>query len=91
MRAANQRFYAAYEALDMTEMEAAWAHDDAIECVHPGWDLLFGWDEVRESWERVFANTKRVRISLSSMWIRVEGSAAWVACTEHITTAFTDG
>lgn len=91
VRAANQRFYAAYEALDMTEMEAAWAHDDAIECVHPGWDLLFGWDEVRESWERVFANTKRVRISLSSMWIRVEGNAAWVACTEHVTTAFTDG
>jgi hypothetical protein len=36
VRSANQRFYAAFESLDMAEMEAAWAHDDNVECVQPG-------------------------------------------------------
>lgn len=91
VRAANQRFYAAFESLDIAVMEAVWEHDESIECVHPGWELLFGWDLVRESWARIFANTKRVRIALSSLWVRVEGSAAWVSCTEHVTTAYADG
>lgn len=91
VRSANQRFYAAFESLDMAEMESAWAHDDNVECVQPGGELLLGWDEVRGSWARIFANTKRVRIALSSIWIRVEGDVGWVACTEHVTTAFTDG
>ena len=91
VRSANQRFYAAFESLDMAEMEAAWAHDDNVECVQPGGELLLGWDEVRGSWARIFANTKRVRIALSSIWVRVEGDVGWVACTEHVTTAFTDG
>jgi ketosteroid isomerase-like protein len=91
VRAANQRFYAAFESLDIAEMEAAWAHDDSVECVQPGWELLLGWDEVRGSWSRIFANSKRVRIALSSIWVRVEGNVGWVACTEHVTTAFADG
>jgi hypothetical protein len=91
VRLANQRFYAAFESLDIAEMEAAWSHDDSVECVHPGWDLLIGWEEVRDRWARIFANAKRVRIALSSVWVRVEGNVGWVACTEHVTTAFADG
>jgi len=91
LRAANQRFYAAFESLQLAEMEAVWAHDDAVECVLPGWDLLIGWEEVRDRWAGIFASAKRVRIALSSVWVRVEGEAGWVACTEHVTTAFEDG
>jgi ketosteroid isomerase-like protein len=72
-------------------MEAVWAHDDSVECVQPGWDLLLGWDEVRERWERVFANTSRARVGLSGVRVRVEGGVGWVACTAHVTTAFADG
>src|SRR5271163_3091276 len=91
VRAANNRFYAAFESLDLAEMEAVWAHDEEVQCVHPGWDLLLGWDEVRERWARLFANARRVRIALSSVWVRIEGNVGWVACTEHVTTAFADG
>ena len=91
VRAANHRFYAAFESLDLAQMEAVWAHDDGIECVHPGWDLLLGWDEVRERWARIFTNTKRVRVALRGVWVRVEGEVAWAACTAHITTAFAEG
>jgi len=90
LRLANQRFYAAFESLDMAQMEAVWAHDDAVQCVHPGWSILLGWEEVRERWTRIFANTKRVRVALSGIWIRVEGSVGWVGCTAHVTTASAD-
>lgn len=91
VRAANQRFYAAFESLNLAEMEAVWAHDDSVECVQPGWDLLLGWEEVRERWARIFKNTKRVRVALSGVRVRVEGRAGWVACTARVTTAFAEG
>jgi uncharacterized protein (TIGR02246 family) len=91
LRAANQEFYLAFESLDIEEMARVWAHDDDVQCVHPGWDLLIGWEEIRERWARIFANAKRVKIALSSVWVRVEGNTGWVACTEHVTTAFADG
>jgi len=71
VRAANNRFYAAFESLDVAEMEAVWSHDDGVECVLPGWDLLLGWDEVRERWSRIFANAKRVRIALGNVWVQL--------------------
>src|SRR5579863_7525791 len=91
VRAANQRFYAAFEALDLAAMESVWAHDDKVECVQPGWDLLLGWEEVRERWRRIFKNTKRVRVALSGIWVRVEGTAGWVTCSARVTTAFAEG
>jgi SnoaL-like domain len=91
VRAANQRFYVAFESLNLAEMEAVWAHDDSVQCALPGWELLLGWDEVRARWSRLFANTKRIRVALSGVRVRVEGTVGWVACTARVTTAFADG
>jgi len=88
---ANLRFYEAFQALDIEKMDEVWSHEDWVECVHPGWDLLLGWDEVRESWARIFAGTQRMKVDLSSVWVRVEGDVAWVACTEHVTSTFERG
>lgn len=86
--AANQRFYAAFESLDIAAMEKVWLQEDWVQCVHPGWNLLMGWEEVRESWVRIFATTQRLRLALSSLWVHVQGEVAWVACTEHMTSLF---
>lgn len=91
VRAANQRFYAAFESLNLAAMEEVWAHDDAVQFVQPGWDLLLGWEEVRERWARIFTNLTRVRVAVSGVWVRVEGDVGWVACTARITTAFREG
>lgn len=91
VRAANRRFYAAFEALDLAQMDGVWLQEDWVQCVHPGWDLLLGWDEVRESWARIFSNTQRVKLALSSVWEHVDGQTAWVACTEHVTSSFATG
>lgn len=91
VRRANQEFYAAFEALDLPRMEAVWLHDELVECVQPGWDLLLGWEDVRERWARVFKNTTRARVALSGVRVRVEGTAGWVACAARLTTAFAEG
>lgn len=91
VRAANQRFYTAFESLDLAQMEGIWLHEDWVQCVHPGWDLLVGWEEVHDSWARIFANTKRIKLALSSVLARVEGEVAWIACTEHVTSLFSTG
>lgn len=90
VRSANNRFYAAFESLDLREMESIWSHDDRVQCVQPGWELLLGWDEVRDRWARIFKNIKRVRVAVSGVFVRVEENVGWVSCTARITSAFAD-
>jgi len=81
---ANARFYRAFEALDIAEMDRVWAHGEHVKCVHPGWPLLSGWDAVRESWAAIFENTAEMRFTLSNVVAAVGGDLAWVTCTENI-------
>lgn len=89
--AANHRFYAALEKLDPEAMDAVWLHADWVSCVHPGWELLRGWEEVRESWQRIFENTRRMKIAVSDVSLRVEEPLAWVNCVEQVTSSFETG
>ncbi len=81
---ANARFYRAFEALDVRQMDHVWAHGEHVRCVHPGWPLLCGWDAVRASWERIFENTEEMRFTLGGVSVHVGGDLAWVTCTENI-------
>jgi ketosteroid isomerase-like protein len=81
---ANARFYRAFEALDLAAMDAVWSHDEDVNCVHPGWPLLTGWDAVRESWRAIFANTEEMRFTIAEVRVVVHGDLAWVTCTENI-------
>ena len=91
VRDANRRFYEAFAALNLERMDNIWLHEDWVACVHPGWDLLLGWEEVRESLARIFSSTQRMKVEISSVWVRVEGDVAWVACTEQVTSSFEQG
>jgi ketosteroid isomerase-like protein len=81
---ANARFYRAFEALDIDEMDRVWAHGPHVKCVHPGWPLLTGWEAVRESWDTIFTNTEEMRFTLSNVSAAVGDDVAWVTCTENI-------
>jgi ketosteroid isomerase-like protein len=84
---ANARFYRAFERLDIHEMEQVWATDEPVKCIHPGWGLLVGWLDVRDSWEAIFLNAGYIECAISHIDIRVEGDIAWVTCQENITQA----
>jgi ketosteroid isomerase-like protein len=81
---ANARFYRAFESLDVGEMDAVWAHEEYVRCIHPGWCLLEGWEAVRQSWEAIFKDSREMRFSISDAHARVEGNLGWVTCAESI-------
>jgi ketosteroid isomerase-like protein len=81
---ANRRFYRAFEALDLGEMEKVWGRDEHVKCVHPGWPLLSGWAAVRASWDAIFDGTGEIRFTLADVQVAVQGELAWVTCTENI-------
>lgn len=81
---ANERFYRAFESLDIRLMAAVWAHTDRARCVHPGWELLEGWPAVRDSWEAIFANADYMRFVITEVSVHLCGRGAWVTCVENL-------
>ena len=83
---ANLAFYAAFESLDMLQMDKVWAHLEYVTCIHPGWSLRSDWPAVRDSWVLIFNNTFSMKFELSDVQVQVAGDLGWVICTEHLTS-----
>jgi ketosteroid isomerase-like protein len=81
---ANERFYRAFESLDIGQMESIWATDRPVKCIHPGWDVRSGWPAVRDSWVLIFNHTAGIRFEVTDVDIVVDGDLAWVTCVEHV-------
>jgi ketosteroid isomerase-like protein len=81
---ANERFYRALENGDLDEMSEVWLHEDWVKCVHPGWDMITGWEKVYQSWENIFSAPAGMRISATEIEIKIEGDFALVSCNENI-------
>jgi ketosteroid isomerase-like protein len=88
--AANLAFYEAFRSLDIVRMEAVWLQEDWVRCLHPGWELLLGWEEVQRSWAAIFHSTSQILISISRPVVQIVGETAWVSCLEDVTTAQSD-
>ena len=87
VREANQNFYRAFESLKIEEMKAIWLNDERTTCIHPGWEPIFGWDLVMESWETIFHNTKYMEFEIEEKSIIVSEDLAVVSCTENLVSA----
>ena len=81
---ANEAFYSAFESLDIKEMEKVWLKEKYIQCIHPGWRLLTGWEDVMTSWRQIFENTKEMRFITTDVKVQVRESLAWVTLYENI-------
>jgi ketosteroid isomerase-like protein len=84
---ANESFYRAFESRDVTEMEKVWATGDNIQCGHPGWRILRGWNAVMESWRCIFEDTPTIRFNLTDVSIEICGALAWVTLYENLTSS----
>ncbi len=82
VRAANDAFYAAFRARDFAAMSALWARRAPTLCVHPGWDVLRGRDDVLRSWQRILANPNAPAIEGSDVEVALLGEVAVVTCRE---------
>jgi|HubBroStandDraft_6_1064221.scaffolds.fasta_scaffold26587_3 ketosteroid isomerase-like protein len=86
----NTEFYKALESQSVDRMERVWMHEAWVSCVHPGWDMILGWDGVREAWQKIFDGNQKMRVSPDDVNVRSSGDVAWVTCIENI-TVFQEG
>ncbi len=81
---ANEAFYSAFESLDIKEMEKVWLKEKYVQCIHPGWRSLTGWEDVKNSWRQIFENANEMRFLLTNVQVQVRESLAWVTLYENI-------
>ena len=80
----NRRFYQAVSDQSLRAMGKVWLQEPWVQCVHPSWELLTGWNRIRKSWSTIFRNTEHMKIRATEVSIRVNGDFAWVSCLENI-------
>ena len=84
VRRANERFYRAFESLDIEKMARVWVQDGTAHVIHPGWTAKYGWEEVRDSWVAIFDNTRYMEFDVTDVHILVVGDLARVTCVENL-------
>ena len=87
VRRANERFYRAFESLNIAQMATIWVQARRARCVHPGWEMLEGWAAIEQSWAAIFANTEYMRFVITDVAVRLYGNVAWVTCIENLSDA----
>ena len=82
--AANLEFYRAFTTRDLVAMDALWAHEAPVTCVHPGWPAIAGRDAVMESWHSILANPDAPKIACYDERVMLYGDAALIVCEEEL-------
>jgi ketosteroid isomerase-like protein len=81
---AEQAFYDAFQAADLTAMMDAWADREFIECIHPLSDRAQGRDQVAASWRQIFSSGQRVRIERTGIHRTQDALLAVHVLYEHL-------
>jgi ketosteroid isomerase-like protein len=82
--AANLEFYRAFAARDLAAMDALWARQTRVACLHPGWNALKDRDTIMESWAGILSNPEAPRIACFDEEVFLYGDAALVLCEEEL-------
>jgi ketosteroid isomerase-like protein len=86
IRQANAAFYEAFERLDLDAMSNLWARTVPVTCIHPGWDLVVGYEAVMQSWRMIFEGSSEVRLRVEDPTICGGTDHAWLVCRELLFT-----
>jgi len=81
---ANDAFYEAHEARSLEAMASVWEHTERAVCIHPGWPILRGWDQIEESWKRIFDGVGRNQFIITNSSTHAVGDIAWVTLEENL-------
>lgn len=65
-------------------MGVVWSQGTGSVCVHPGWNVLNGWKDIRNSWVKIFNNTAYVEIDTDIMTVEVRENIAYVVLMENV-------
>ncbi|HKT17154.1 MAG TPA: nuclear transport factor 2 family protein [Stellaceae bacterium] len=81
---ANLEFYRAFAGRDAAAMDAIWAREAPVTCVHPGWTPLSGRAGVLKSWRDILANPESPRVMCHDDQAFLHGEVALVLCEEEL-------
>lgn len=86
LRAANAAFYDAFEKLDLEAMANLWARSVPVSCVHPGWDLVLGYEAVMQSWRGIFDGSGELSLRSEDAQVVAGSAMGWVVSREILNT-----
>jgi hypothetical protein len=81
---ANEAFYRAFAERNFEAMEAVWARDHPVACIHPGWGPLSGRQEVMASWEAILKHPSQPHVTCLAPEVFILGDTAYVICFEEV-------
>ena len=87
----NQRFYDAFNKNDIELMIGVWLNDPISQCIHPGWDVLIGFENIMTSWQKIFTAAQDLEIKLSHVDVTASENLAWVTCQENLFSIVSSG
>jgi ketosteroid isomerase-like protein len=85
VRAANDRFYSALNAMfagEIAPMEAVWSHADDVTYMGPDGKFLVGWSDVSDNWTKQAGLKLGGEIREESVQLKVGTDLATVECRE---------
>lgn len=82
--AANEAFYRAFSQKDLSGMSLIWWQGSTSLCIHPGGQVLTGWESIRASWESIFRHTDSLEIETEIIKAEIDQSLAYVAVRETV-------
>ncbi len=82
--AANEAFYRAFSGRNLREMSLLWWQGTTSLCVHPGGQVITGWESIRASWESIFRNTDSLEIDTEIIKAEIGTSLAYVIVRETV-------
>jgi ketosteroid isomerase-like protein len=82
--AANEIFYRAFSQRNLSEMSLIWWQGTSSLCIHPGGQLLVGWEAIRASWETILKNTDSLEIETEIIKAEINQSLAYVVVRETV-------
>lgn len=81
---ANEAFYSAFARADLQAMDALWAREGPVTCIHPGWDALTTRQAVIASWREIFSGGDTSSIGFYGAQPHLLGDIALVICYEKL-------
>ena len=82
--AANRAFYDAFSSRDFKSMNHVWWQGTTSLCIHPGGEVLMGWESIRASWESIFNNTDLFEIDIEIIKVEIDRALAYVIVREIV-------
>ena len=85
--ATNKAFYDAFGDRDLKVMTSLWWQGSTSLCIHPGGQVIMGWEEIKASWDAIFRNTDALEIDVEIVKAEVDSSLAYIVVREIVLQA----